>query len=147
MKLVNSPKFLLPTNAVATNTHKEMCVNVNMELPCLAEKTVFYNADKITVFNRHCSLIGWTRHCHVQHCCREEFFRTFLAGRSSKGDKNKTSPVVHCCAAGLPPCRSSSFIPQWIHEWMNLLRVLSTTWEGFCCFDGSRGVNTLMGTV
>lgn len=58
MKLVNSPKLHLPTNAMATNTNKEMCVNINMELLCLAEKTVFYNADKLTVFNRHCSLIG-----------------------------------------------------------------------------------------
>lgn len=43
MKLFYSPKLLPPTNALATNTHKEMCVNVNMELLCLAEKTFFYN--------------------------------------------------------------------------------------------------------
>lgn len=113
-----------PWSQTRTLTERNVCVNMNFFR--LSKKAVFVYSDKFIVFNRHYPLIGWTLHCHVQHCCREGvFFRTFHAGRGSKGDKNKAPSCIVVLRVRLPPrraapCRSSSFIPQWIHEWMNL---------------------------
>lgn len=147
------PSYIFPQTPWShTRTLTERSVCVNMNFFRLSKKAVFVYSDKFIVFNRHYPLIGWTLHCHVQHCCREGvFFAHSTPVEAVKVTKTKPAPsCIVVLRVRLPPrsaapCRYSSFIHQWIHEWMNLHRVLSTTWEGVCPFDGRRGVNILMG--